>query len=60
VAFWAYRTTWKNVINYTPYELVYGKQVHIPIDFQIKTFEIVAKLGLNFSEAQQQRILQLN
>jgi hypothetical protein len=46
--------------GYTPYELVYGKQVLLPIEFQIKTFKIAAKLGLNLSEAQQQRILQLN
>ena len=28
---WAYRTSWRNTTGYTPYELVYGKQVLLPI-----------------------------
>lgn len=24
-ALWAYQITWRNVIGYTPYDLVYGK-----------------------------------
>ena len=37
-ALWAYRITWRNTIGHTPYELVYGKQVLLPIEFQVKTF----------------------
>ena len=37
-ALWAYRTTWRNSTGHTPYELVYGKQVMLPIEFQTKTF----------------------
>ena len=59
-ALWAYRTSWRNTTGYTPYELVYGKQVLMPIEFQLKTFRMAAQLGLNLSEAKQQRILQLN
>jgi hypothetical protein len=57
---WAYRTTWKNVTGHTPYVLVYGKKVLLPIQFEIKTFKIASELGLSLSEAQQQRVLQLN
>ena len=57
---WAYRTTWRNSTGHTPYELVYGKQVLLPIEFQIKTFKTIIQLGLDLSEAQQQRLLQLN
>lgn len=49
---WAYRTTWKNTTGYTSYELVYGKQVLLPIEFQLKTFRMAAQLGLDLSEAQ--------
>jgi len=38
-ALWAYRTIWRNNIGHTPYELVYGKQVLFPIEFQIKTYK---------------------
>ena len=32
-ALWAYHTTWKNTTGYSPYEMVYGKQVLLPIEF---------------------------
>ena len=59
-ALWAYRTTWRNTTGHSPYELVYGKQILLPIEFQIKTFRMVAQLGMDLSEAQKQRLLQLN
>jgi len=51
---WAYRTTWRNTTGHTPYELVYGKQVLLPIEFQERTFHIVAQLGLDLDEAEKQ------
>jgi transposase InsO family protein len=36
----ACRTTWRNTIGHTPYEIVYGKHVLIPIEFQVRTFRI--------------------
>jgi hypothetical protein len=53
-ALWAYRTTWRNTTGHTPYELVYGKQVLLPIEFQVRTFRIATELGLNLDEAQKQ------
>jgi hypothetical protein len=57
---WAYRITYKNSIGLTPYQLVYGKQVLLPIEFQIHTFKLAADLGIDLSEAQKERIMQLN
>eukprot|EP00253_Pinus_taeda_P020955 PITA_20955 len=37
---WAYRTTWRNTIGHSPYELVYGKEFLLPIEFQVKTFKM--------------------
>ena len=59
-ALWAYRITWKNSTGFSPYQLVYGKQVLLPIEFQIHTFKLAADLGMDLSEAQRERILQLN
>ena len=59
-AFWAYRITWRNTTGHTPYELVYGKQVLLPIEFQVKTFCMAVQLGVDLEEAQEQRILQIN
>jgi len=39
-ALWAYRTTWRNRTGHTLYELVHGKQVLFPIEFQIRTFKM--------------------
>jgi transposase InsO family protein len=48
----AYQTTWRNTIGHTPYEIVYEKQVLLPIEFQVRTFRISIELGLNLDEAQ--------
>ena len=44
-ALWAYRITYKNNIGFTPYQLVYGKQVLLPIEFQLHTFKLAVDLG---------------
>eukprot|EP00253_Pinus_taeda_P016303 PITA_16303 len=59
-ALWAYRTTWRNITGHTPYELVYGKEVLLPIEFQVKTFKMAVQLGMDLSEAQKHRLEQLN
>ena len=39
---------------------MYGKQVLLPIEFQVKTFRMATQLGMNLDEAHKQRILQIN
>ena len=57
---WAYRITWRNTTEHTPYELVYGKKFLLPIEFQAKTFHMAAQLGMDLDEAHKQRVLQIN
>lgn len=59
-ALWAYRITWKNTTGFSSYQLVYGKEVMLPIEFQIHTYKLATDLGMDLSEAQQERIMQLN
>jgi hypothetical protein len=40
--------------------LVFGKQILLPIKFQIHTFRLAAELGLKLDEARKQRVMQLN
>jgi len=47
----AYQATWRNNTGYTRYELVYGKHVLLPIEFQINTSRTAVQLGLDLSEA---------
>lgn len=57
---WVYKLTWKSTTKFTPYELVYGKQSVLPIEFQVPIFRLVVVLGLDLSKAQKERVMQLN
>ena len=43
-----------------PYEMMYAKQVLLPIEFQISTYRLAAELGMDLNEAQKQRMMQVN
>jgi hypothetical protein len=45
-ALWAYRTTWRNTTGFSPYELVYGKSVVFPVEFEIKTLRTALTANL--------------
>ena len=55
-ALWVYRTIWRNTTGHSPYELVYAKEVLLPIEFQVKTFKMAVQLGMDLSEAQKHRV----
>jgi hypothetical protein len=59
-ALWAYRTTWRNTTRFSPYELVYGKSVVFPVEFEIKTLRTVVVFNLNLTGEQTARLQQLN
>ena len=59
-ALWAYHTTWCNTTGFSPYDLVYGKSVVFPIEFEIKTLKTATEVNLDVTEAQKRRLNQLN
>ena len=59
-ALWAYRTTWRSTTGYSPYHLVFGKQPIFPIEFEIQTLRTAQEVGLDLSEAQKNRLQQIN
>jgi hypothetical protein len=59
-ALWAYITTWRTTTGCTPYELVYGKRVLLPIEIDIKTLRTKIQLELDLAKSQKQRLLQIN
>ena len=59
-ALWAYRTTWRNTTGFSPYDLVYGKSVVFPIEFEIKTLKTAMELKLDVTVSQRRILNQLN
>ena len=55
-ALWAYRTTWRSTTDFSPYELVYGKILVFPIEFEIKTLRTASAVNLNLTMAQKSRL----
>lgn len=54
-AVWAYRTTWKTTIGFTPYELVYGKKEILLIEYEYQTLRIIVQLGIDLSTSYSKR-----
>lgn len=57
---WAYKTTWKTITSFTPFELLYGKTTMIPIEIEHKTLRTALDFQINLSESQRERIMQIN
>eukprot|EP00253_Pinus_taeda_P002552 PITA_02552 len=56
----AYNTTWKTIVAFTHYDLVYGKKALLSIEFEYDTLRMAAQLDLDITKTQQERLLQLN
>ena len=55
-----YRTTWRNTTGFSPYDLVYGKSVVFPIEFEIKNLRMAMDGNLDVTEVQRSRLNRLN
>jgi hypothetical protein len=55
---WAYRTSMKSATGFTPFQLVYGIEVVLPIECEIPSLKLVVELLPNTS-AEEERLLYL-
>ncbi|XP_019082635.1 PREDICTED: uncharacterized protein LOC109125460 [Camelina sativa] len=57
---WAYRTAFKTLIGRTPFQLVYGKTCHFPVEVEYKALWAINLLNLDIDTAQAKRTLDLH
>ena len=57
---WAYRTTYKRSTDQTPFRLVYGQEVVVPLHFRQQTPIIAELLHVNVKQGRKDPLIQLS
>lgn len=55
-ALWAYRTAYKGTTGFTPFQLVYGQEAILPIEFEIPSLRVAIQNQLGDHESLQHRL----
>jgi hypothetical protein len=59
-ALWAYQTAHKTLIGMTPYQFVYGKSCHLPLELEHKAYWVIKEMNLDVDAARIKRRIQIS